>query len=228
MFRCSTKFAGSSILFASFIFTFSGYTYGQRTDQIATYNIQYDIPPEYLGPWSNRAPHAINLIRFHEMDILGPEEGIYNQTEYSSSEFKFPQLGTESDELDSKHVRTPVFYNPEKFELLEHSSFGLSSSPSKGKSNEGGKICTWGKFKSKEGKEFYVFNIHFGTNENMERPSSKKIILKKINDINKEHLPCILTGDFNLSETSLQMNENMNNEILDEKSSWNNRISAES
>lgn len=195
------------LFLANFFFSLSVYTSAQTSDQIATYNIQYENPPEELKSWSNRAPHAINLIRFHEMDILGPEEGIYNQTEYSSSEFSFPRLGTENDQTDSKHVCRPVFYNPEKFELLEHNSFGLSSTPSKNSDDD--KICSWGKFKGKDGKEFYVFNVYFDTNESKERAASKRMILEKINAINKEHLPCILTGDFNLSENTRKKINNL-------------------
>lgn len=228
MFRFSIKFAFFLVFLVSLLFVFSGSTYAQTTEQIATYNIQYENPPEVLNPWSDRAPHAINLIRFHEMDILGPEEGLYNQTEYSSSEFTFPRLGTESDQADSKHICSPVFYNPDKFELLEHNSFRLSSSPSKDKNTEIEKICTWGKFKGKDGKEFYVFNVHFNTNETKERISSKKIILEKINDINKEHLPCILTGDFNLSENSPKAKEIMHNDIFHNEIIWNKNISVES
>ncbi len=198
MVRISIKSSFLLLFFANSFFSLSIYTSAQTSDQIATYNIQYENPPEELKSWSNRAPHAINLIRFHEMDILGPEEGIYNQTEYSSSEFSFPRLDT--DQTDSKHVCSPVFYNPEKFELLEHSSFGLSSKQSKNSEND--KICSWGKFKGKDGKEFYVFNVYFDANNSKENASSKKIILEKINAINKEHLPCILTGDFNLSENT--------------------------
>lgn len=228
MIRFSIKFAYFLVFSASLHVGLSGTACAQTTEQIATYNIQYENPPEELNPWSDRAPHAINLIRFHEMDILGPEEGLFNQTEYSSSEFTFPRLGTEADQADSKHICSPVFYNPDKFELLEHNSFGLSPSPSKDKNAEIEKICTWGKFKGKDGKEFYVFNVHFNTNATKERVWSKKIILEKINDINKDHLPCILTGDFNLSENSPKVKEIMHNDILHKESIWIKKIWLES
>lgn len=208
------------------IFNLSIYTSAQTSDQIATYNIQYENPPEEIKSWSNRAPHAINLIRFHEMDILGPEEGIYNQTEYSSSEFSFPRLGPDSGQTEGKHVCSPVFYNPEKFELLEHSSFGLSSTASK--NSEEDKICSWGKFKGKDGKEFYVFNVYFNTNESKERAYSKKKILEKINTINKEHLPSILTGDFNLSENSSPVDKLLQNLELNHDNTLDKNIRIES
>ncbi|WP_234364226.1 exonuclease/endonuclease/phosphatase family protein [Lunatibacter salilacus] len=218
MVRISIKSSLLLLFLANSFFNLSVSTSAQTSDQIATYNIQYENPPVESKSRSDRAPHAINLIRFYEMDILGPEEGIYNQTEYSSSEFSFPRLGTDSDQTDSKHVCSPVFYNPEKFELLEHSSFSLSTSPSK--NSEDDKICSWGKFKGKDGKEFYVFNVYFDTNESEERVSSKREILEKINAINKEHLPCILTGDFNLSENTPEMMDNLelNHNIILDKS----------
>lgn len=226
MVRISVKSFVLLLFLANSIFSLSILTSAQSADQIATYNIQYENSPEELKSWSNRAPHAINLIRFHEMDILGPEEGIYNQTEYSSSEFSFPRLGPDSAQTDGKHVCSPVYYNPEKFELLEHSSFGLSSTPSKNSDED--KICSWGKFKGKDGKEFYVFNVYFDTNESKERAYSKRKILEKINAINKEHLPCILTGDFNLSDNSSQVDEIMQNLELNHDITQDRNIKSES
>jgi len=226
MVRLSIKSFLLLLLLATSIFNLSVYTLAQTSDQIATYNIQYENPPEEFKSWSNRAPHAFNLIRFHEMDILGPEEGIYNQTEYSSSEFSFPRLGPDSGQTEGKHVCSPVFYNPEKFELLEHSSFGISSTASK--NSEDDKICSWGKFKGKDGKEFYVFNVYFNANESKERAYSKKKLLEKINAINREHLPCILTGDFNLSENSHHMDEIMHNLELNHDITQDRNVKTES
>jgi len=112
MVRFSIKFTLLLLFSANSFLNLSIQAFAQTSDQIATYNIQYDNPPEKLKSWSDRAPHAINLIRFHEMDILGPEEGIYNQTEYSSSEFSFPRLGTDIEQTEGKSVCSPVFYNP--------------------------------------------------------------------------------------------------------------------
>lgn len=206
MIRFSTKLILLSIFQANFILLLPISLSAQHSDHIATYNIQYENTPEEVNPLSNRTPYAINLIRFHEMDILGPEEGIYNQTEYSSSEFTFPQLDKDSGEKESTHVCSPVYYNPEKFELLENNSFGLSSASRKARNKEEEKICSWGKFKGKDGNKFYVFNVYYHTNAADESDFSKEMILEKINDINKEHLPCILTGDFNVSETSPKVN----------------------
>nr|MBI1229826.1 hypothetical protein [Cytophagales bacterium] len=199
----------------------------QQNEQIPTYNIQYENSPETLRAWSDRAPHAINLIRFHEMDILGPNEGIYNQSEYGSSEFTFPSIGSDVEKGDGKHVCKPVFYDPEKFELIEQSAFNISSPTLKNKAKTE-RICTWGKFKGKEGNEFYVFNIHFGEIESVQPRESKKMILEKINAINKEHLPCILTGDFNLSETSPSTEDTINQEDDDEEERAGTLISTES
>jgi hypothetical protein len=54
------------------------------------------------------------------------------------------------------------------------------------------------------------------------------MILEKINAINKEHLPCILTGDFNLSETSPLKKDPINQEDDDEEERAATLISTES
>lgn len=46
-----------------------------------TFNLRYDNPKDEGNLWVNRAPVAAALIRFHEFDIIGTQEGLENQLE---------------------------------------------------------------------------------------------------------------------------------------------------
>ncbi|WP_232835140.1 endonuclease/exonuclease/phosphatase family protein [Pleomorphovibrio marinus] len=177
---------------------------GQNSYNVATYNIRYDNPGDEGNLWKDRSPHLINLIQFHEMDIIGTQEGLYNQLEDMSRELDFPYLGVARDDGDKKGEYSAVFYNPEKFELLEHDTFWLSETPeepSVGWDASMERICSYGKFKTKEGeKTFYVFNVHYDHRGQEARENSSKLLMEKIEEINTEHLPCILTGDFNVTD----------------------------
>ncbi|NEW84068.1 MAG: hypothetical protein GZ094_17105 [Mariniphaga sp.] len=66
------------------------------------------------------------------------------------------------------------------------------------------RTVTWIKLKDKVTKKsFYVFDTHFDHRGNKAREESAKLILKKIKEINKENLPLILTGDFNLTKNAV-------------------------
>lgn len=185
-------------------------SFAQDSYNIATYNIRFDNPKDEGNLWNDRAPHLINLIRFHEMDIIGTQEGLYNQLEDISRDLNFPYIGVGRDDGGQKGEFTAVFYNPEKFELLDKGTFWLSptpDTPSKGWDASLNRICSWGKFRTKEGQEFYVFNVHYDHIGQKAREESSKLVLEKINEINKEHLPCILTGDFNVQDDNPAYNE---------------------
>ncbi|MCC5938993.1 MAG: hypothetical protein JJU34_17070 [Lunatimonas sp.] len=137
----------------------------------------------------------MQLLEFHELDIIGPMKGIFSETDSETDQHvnttKFPSM--ESGDADKAQA---VFYNPDKFQLLDHDSFTITH---RAKSAEKGnhvntRTCDWGKFKNLEDDRlFYVFNVQSIPNT---AADEKKLILEKIRQINKEGLPYILTGDF--------------------------------
>jgi endonuclease/exonuclease/phosphatase family metal-dependent hydrolase len=71
--------------------------------------------------------------------------------------------------------------------------------PSKGWDAALNRICTWGKFTSLEGARFYVFNVHYDHIGQQAREESSKLVLSKIQEINREGLPVVWMGDFNVT-----------------------------
>jgi endonuclease/exonuclease/phosphatase family metal-dependent hydrolase len=174
-----------------------------QTLNIATYNIRFDSPTDEGNMWTDRAPHLINLIKFHQMDIIGTQEGMHHQLEEMKEGLEFPYIGVGRDKGDEAGEFTAIFYDPAKFEVLEENTFWLSETPdkpSKGWDAQFNRICTYGKFRHKELGAFYVFNIHYDHMGQQAREESSKLLLKKIGEINSENLPLILMGDFNVTD----------------------------
>ena len=168
---------------------------------IATYNIRFDNPNDIGNLWKDRAPHLVNLIKFHQMDIIGTQEGMYHQLEEIKNELGFPYVGVGRDKGGKEGEFSAVFYNPEKVKVLDQSTFWLSETPenpSKGWDAALNRVCTWVKFENKEGKKFYVFNIHYDHIGQKAREESSKLVIRKIKEINKENLPVVFIGDFNV------------------------------
>ena len=168
---------------------------------IATYNIRFDNPNDTGNLWKDRSPHLINLIKFHQLDFIGTQEGLHHQLEEMKESLDFPYIGLGRDSGDTKGEFSAIFYNEEKFELLEHETFWLSETPDRpsiGWDAALNRVCTWGKFMSKDGKAFYVFNIHYDHVGQKAREESSKLVIEKIKKINKDGLPVIFMGDFNV------------------------------
>src|SRR5690606_40996944 len=86
--------------------------------------------------WKQRYPIIADLIRFHEFDIFGTQEGLYHQLEdLKSSLPNYNYTGVGRDDGKQAGEYSAIFYNTEKFDLLDHGDFWLSTQtdyPNKG------------------------------------------------------------------------------------------------
>ncbi|WP_240485934.1 endonuclease/exonuclease/phosphatase family protein [Anditalea andensis] len=174
-----------------------------QTLNIATYNIRFDSPNDEGNMWTDRSPHLINQIKFHQMDIIGTQEGLHHQLEEINDKLGFPYIGIGRDNGDEKGEFSAIFYNPDKFTVVEENTFWLSETPevpSKGWDAQLNRVCTYGKFSHEEMGTFYVFNVHYDHMGQKAREESSKLLLQKIKEINAENLPLILMGDFNITD----------------------------
>lgn len=191
------------ILIFSFLFAFGiqESTYAQN-HIFASYNIRYDNPNDEGNLWKDRLPHVINLIKFHEIELFGTQEGLSHQLDQLSKGLGYSYLGVGRDDGEKKGEYTAIIYDPAKFELLDEGTFWLSPTPekpSKGWDAALNRICSWGKFKDKNGKVFYAFNIHYDHIGQQAREESSKLVMDQVTKINSENAPAILMGDFNVT-----------------------------
>lgn len=171
---------------------------------IVSFNIRYNTPNDGENAWPNRIELVTGLLQFHDADIFGMQEALYEQiidVEKSMPEFEW--FGVGRDDGKKRGEFSPIFYNKSKFILIKNGNFWLSENcekPGLGWDAACNRIVAWGKFQSKvTGKQFLVFNTHFDHKGNEARKNSAFLIRDKILEISKNQgLPIILTGDFNL------------------------------
>lgn len=171
---------------------------------VATYNIRYDNPKDAPDTWDKRRPVIINMIRFHEMDIFGIQEGLHHQvTDLEEGLPEFAYLGVGRDDGAEKGEYTAIFYNKEKYKVLDSDTFWLAedtTQPNKGWDAQLPRICTWAKFEEVEtGKQFFVFNTHFDHVGVQARINSAALIMDKAKEVAGDGT-VFLTGDFNIDQ----------------------------
>jgi len=171
--------------------------------KIMTYNIRYDNPNDGENQWSKRNNFLSDQIAYNNPDIFGIQEGLHHQVRYLDSVFSnYNYIGVARDDARTKGEYSAVFYNKEKFNILNEGTFWLSETPDKisvGWDAAMERICTYGLFKDKVTKQqFFVFNTHFDHIGKMARVKSAALILKRITALNTNNLPVIVMGDFNL------------------------------
>lgn len=172
---------------------------------IMSYNIKLDYPKDGENSWTNRKPFFIAQLKFHEPDIFGVQEAMPNQMKDMDSlltDYSFVGVGRDDGKDEGEY--SAIFYKKDKFKVLESSTFWLSQTPenvSMGWDAVCNRVCTYALFENTLTKQkFWVFNTHFDHVGVEARKNSATLILQKIKDINTQHLPVILSGDFNMEE----------------------------
>ncbi|RDY60222.1 endonuclease/exonuclease/phosphatase [Flagellimonas nanhaiensis] len=182
--------------------------YGQaQSISVLSYNIRYDNPGDGLNSWEHRKEFLISQLKFYGPDVFGTQEGLIHQLkDVDAGLEQYRYFGIGRDHGDERGEFTAIFYNQNKLELLEESTFWLSKTPEKPSKYWDAalpRICTYGHFKAKDGPtEFLLFNTHFDHVGEIAREESAKLILKKIKELNPNKLPVVLMGDFNLESNS--------------------------
>lgn len=173
-----------------------------QNHRIATFNIRWDNPKDEGNLWKDRVTQVLQLIRFHEIGIVGTQETLAHQLLAINEGLGFASIGVGRDDGAEKGEFSPIHYDPKRYSVEKSGTFWLSPSPdvpSKGWDAALPRICTWGKFRSSEGQYFFVFNVHYDHIGQQAREESSKLVLAKIEEINTEKLPVIWMGDFNVS-----------------------------
>jgi endonuclease/exonuclease/phosphatase family metal-dependent hydrolase len=177
---------------------------------VATYNLRNDSPTNddslRGNGWKQRLPVVAKLIQFHDFDIFGIQEGLVHQLhDLTKAMPGYNYTGIGRDDGKTAGEFSAIFYKTSKFTLLKHGDFWLSpitSRPNKGWDAALPRICSWASFQEiKTGFKFYYFNLHMDHIGVVARRESAKLVLQKIKEMTANQ-PVILSGDFNVDETS--------------------------
>jgi len=176
------------------------------TFHIASYNLRMDTPSDSLDSWEHRKAKVNSLIRFHDFDIFGTQEGFHHQIMDIIKPGDYAYTGVGRDDGKDAGEHSAIIYKKDRFLVLDKGDFWFSETPEiPGKGWDAtccNRICSWAKFKDiTSGKEFYFFNVHYDHQGREAQRQSSLLLMKKIREIAKGY-PVICTGDFNSTPDS--------------------------
>jgi endonuclease/exonuclease/phosphatase family metal-dependent hydrolase len=167
---------------------------------VMTYNLKF-ASPNPPNAWPARRPLMREVIRQIVPDVIGTQEGLYEQLNDIAAdlpEYNWIGLGREGG---SRGEFMAVFYRKSRFEALAFDHFWLSDTPevigSKTWGTKWPRMVTWVKFLDRQTQqEFFLWNTHFDNDSQAAREKSAKLVRERIATLDTR-LPLILTGDFN-------------------------------
>ena len=175
--------------------------------KVMSYNLRVDFGGDGENNWEFRRDFLADQLNYYNADFIGTQEGKAHQLQFLDKlliEHTF--IGLSRDNSKKEGEFCAIFYNQQKFKLIEESTFWLSETPekkSKGWDAAYERICTYGLFEDrKTNKRLYVFNTHLDHIGETARANGAQLIVDKIKFVNTSNLPVIFTGDFNSEKTS--------------------------
>jgi endonuclease/exonuclease/phosphatase family metal-dependent hydrolase len=202
-----------------FLLTTALFAKGQTEIKVMSYNIRLDLKSDGENWWEKRKEKVAGLVNYYEADFVGLQEVVHNQLLYLKDSLRgYSFIGVGRDDGKEAGEYSCIFYKKDKYTVIEQSTFWLSPTPdvpSKGWDAALNRVCTYGLFRNNKTKKLvWVFNTHFDHIGKLARLESAKLIINKINDLNRKNYPVIVTGDFNSkpdAEPSQYMIANMQN-----------------
>lgn len=149
----------------------------------------------------NRSEGVLFHLRNVMPDVFGLQEADFDWMQRITAgmpEYSYVGRGREKNETGGEY--SPVFYQTEKYTLIDSGTFWFSNTPDKASVSWGTpfkRICTWAVLADKEtGFTFGVFNSHWDHISVLSRNKSAALLLAKIEEYAPD-MPVVITGDFN-------------------------------
>lgn len=170
--------------------------------RVLSFNVRYNNPGDAINAWPNRSDRVAGLIRFYEPDVAGLQEVLVGQLhdlEQRLPDYTWVGVGRD-DGMDAGEF-SPIFYRPDRLELVETGTFWLSETPdsvgSRGWDAALPRIATWAVFLDRAtGRRLHAFNTHFDHRGAEARLGSARLLRSRALRA-AEGEPLLLTGDLN-------------------------------
>ena len=176
---------------------------GDQTLKVISYNIRVGKAKDGPNEWNLRKPASPAMIADQQPDIFGLQEALKMQLDYLEENCPdYDHVGIPRDDGKEKGEVMAIFWNTKTQKLLKWGNFWLSETPeepSLGWDAKCFRTATWALLKDKRyNKKYYYVNTHLDHMGVEARANGLKLIVDRIDDINPEGYPMILTGDFNV------------------------------
>ena len=171
--------------------------------KVMSYNIRLGSGQDGTNSWPHRCPATIEMINDQAPDVFGIQEALEYQIDFIEEYCNnYKCVGVGRDDGKKKGEFMAIFWNKKTTQMLKWGTFWLSETPdvpSKGWDAKCRRTATWALMKDKKsGKKYYFVNTHLDHRGKLAQKNGLMLIVDRIESINPENYPMVLTGDFNI------------------------------
>ncbi len=172
--------------------------------RVMSFNLRYGTAKDGVNHWDNRKEMVVQTIQAFTPDLLGTQETLTFQRDFIAEHCPNLQpFGVAREDGKDKGEMAAIFYDRDRFELLDSGNFWLSETPdqagSKGWDALLPRISSWVKLKDKRDTEalpIFFLNTHFDHVGRTARVESAKLMRKMVQELGRDHR-VVVSGDFN-------------------------------
>lgn len=175
----------------------------QEPLRVMSYNIRLGIAEDGDNAWANRKVATPAMLEDIRPCVFGVQEAHDFQIAYileHCPQYKAVGVGREDGISEGEHMS--VFYDTTRVALLDWGAYWLSETPdvpSFGWDAWCKRTATWTLLKDIDsGKKFFFVNTHLDHRGVVARKEGLAMIHARIQKMNPDGLPMVLTGDFNV------------------------------
>ena len=140
----------------SLLMCLSGAVQASMEFNAGTYNLRLNTPDDGPNAWPLRRDAVRALIDYHQIDLLGTQEGLMDQIDDLAAMPGFAYVGVGRDDGKRAGEHSAIFYRTARFALLAHGDFWLRETPTvPGKGWDAtccNRIASWAKLRERGSK----------------------------------------------------------------------------
>lgn len=170
-----------------------------------SFNIRYGTAKDGENAWPLRREFLIDVMREQAADVIGLQEALdFQIDEISAALPMFSVIGVGRDDGARKGEYTAILFRRDRFQVSDAGTFWFSDTPeviaSRSWGNRITRICTWTRLVDRDGKGFWLYNVHLDHESQPSRERSAALLRTRIDERRLPAEPVIAMGDFNAGE----------------------------
>jgi endonuclease/exonuclease/phosphatase family metal-dependent hydrolase len=176
---------------------------------VMSFNVRYGTAADGENEWTARRELLFDTIRRQDSDLVGLQEALdFQIDEIVGAAPVYAVVGVGRDDGRKSGEYSAILFRKDRLHVAEAGTFWFSDTPavpgSKSWGNNITRICTWARFVDRDGRGFWLFNVHLDHESQPSRERSTQLLLERI-EARPVREPVIVTGDFNAGESNPAM-----------------------